>query len=236
MTLTGAAPIAFAHRGAMARERENTVPAFELALRLGATGLESDAWVTADGVVVLDHDGVVGPRFRRRPISSVPRAELPAHVPSLEELYAACGTDFELSLDVKDPAAFVPVVSVVRAAGVPSRTWLCHPSLSVVTGWREQADDVRLVDSTRVSRLQDGVRGRARTLAARGIDAVNLHWQDWTSVYVELFHEAGVHAFGWDAQTAKVLDRLLATGVDAVYGNHVDRLVAAVERRLSASE
>ena len=226
-------PIAFAHRGAMARERENTLPAFELALRLGATGLESDAWVTADGVVVLDHDGLVGPRFRRRPISSVRRAELPAHVPSLEELYAACGTGFELSLDVKDPAAFEPVVSVVRAAGasVPERTWLCHPLLDVVTRWRALASDVRLVDSTRVSRLQDGVRGRARTLASRGIDAVNLHWLDWTPLYVGLFHEAGVHAFGWDAQTAAVLDRVLATGVDGVYGNHVDRLVAAVARR-----
>ncbi|MBB5788207.1 glycerophosphodiester phosphodiesterase [Jiangella mangrovi] len=230
MTLTGGPPVLFAHRGAMAREPENTLPSFELALRLGATGLESDAWVSADGVVVLDHDGVVGPRFRRRPISAVPRAELPAHVPSLEELYAACGTDFELSLDVKDPAAFGPVVSVVRAAGVPPRTWLCHPSLSVVSRWREEAGDVRLVDSTRVSRLQDGVRGRARTLAARGIDAVNFHWQDWTPIYVDLFHEAGVHAFGWDAQTPKVLDRLLATGVDAVYGNHVDRLVAAAAR------
>ncbi len=34
----------------------------QLALRLGATGLESDVWLTADGVPVLDHDGVVGPR------------------------------------------------------------------------------------------------------------------------------------------------------------------------------
>ncbi|SDU88577.1 glycerophosphodiester phosphodiesterase [Jiangella alkaliphila] len=223
-------PITFAHRGAMARERENTLSAFELALRLGASGLESDAWVSADGVVVLDHDGVVGPRFRRRPIAELPRSELPAHVPSLAELYAACGTDFELSLDVKDPAAFAPVVAAVRAGGAPERTWLCHPSLSVVTAWRAQASDVRLVDSTRVSRLQDGVRGRARTLAARGVDAVNLHRLDWTPIYVDLFHEVGVHAFGWDAQSRSAIDQLLATGVDAVYGNHVDRLVAAVAR------
>ncbi|WP_116947071.1 glycerophosphodiester phosphodiesterase [Jiangella endophytica] len=230
MTVPRVPPITFAHRGAMARERENTLPAFELALRMGATGLESDAWVTADGVVVLDHDGVVGPRFRRRPMSEVPRSELPSHVPSLAELYAACGTGFELSLDVKDPAAFEPVVEAVRAGGEPARTWLCHPSLDVVTRWRALASDVRLVDSTRVSRLQDGVRGRARTLAARGIDAVNLHWLDWTPIYVNLFHEVGVHAFGWDAQSRSAIDRLLATGVDAVYGNHVDRLVAGVAR------
>ena len=52
-------PIAFAHRGARAYAPENTIEAFQLALRLGATGLESDVWVTSDGIAVLDHDGVV---------------------------------------------------------------------------------------------------------------------------------------------------------------------------------
>ena len=59
-------PIAFAHRGARAHAPENTLEAFGLALRLGATGLESDVWVTADGEVVLDHDGLVGRRVGRR--------------------------------------------------------------------------------------------------------------------------------------------------------------------------
>ena len=53
-------PIGFAHRGARAHAPENTLEAFRLALRLGATGLESDVWLTADGVAVLDHDGAVG--------------------------------------------------------------------------------------------------------------------------------------------------------------------------------
>jgi len=51
-------PIAFAHRGASAHEQPNTLEAFRLGLRLGATGLESDVWLTADGVPVLDHDGM----------------------------------------------------------------------------------------------------------------------------------------------------------------------------------
>ncbi|MQA17795.1 MAG: hypothetical protein GEV09_28165, partial [Pseudonocardiaceae bacterium] len=46
-------PIAFAHRGARAHAPENTLEAFALALRLGATGLESDVWLTADGEAVL---------------------------------------------------------------------------------------------------------------------------------------------------------------------------------------
>src|SRR5918992_350392 len=96
-------PIGFAHRGARAHAPENTLEAFRLALRLGATGLESDVWLTADGVAVLDHDGLVRTGVRRRPIASVPRSGLPAHVPTLDELYSDCGSDYELSLDVKDP-------------------------------------------------------------------------------------------------------------------------------------
>src|SRR4051794_27300736 len=58
-------PIAFGHRGARAHAPENTLEAFELALRLGANGLESDVWLTADGVPVLDHDGVLRRRMGR---------------------------------------------------------------------------------------------------------------------------------------------------------------------------
>ncbi|NBR76997.1 MAG: glycerophosphodiester phosphodiesterase, partial [Actinobacteria bacterium] len=50
---------------------------FRLAHRLGATGIESDVWLTRDGVAVLDHDGVVGGRFRRRAIDSTDVADLP---------------------------------------------------------------------------------------------------------------------------------------------------------------
>src|SRR5436309_9667591 len=107
-------PIAFAHRGARAHAAENTIASFQLALRLGATGLESDVWLTADGVAVLDHDGVAKVGLRRRSIGDVERSALPGHIPTLEELYRECGTDFDLSLDVKDPAATPTVLAVAR--------------------------------------------------------------------------------------------------------------------------
>ena len=58
-------PILFAHRGAKAHSRENTLESFELAVRLGATGLETDVWLTKDNQAVLDHDGVIKVRLRR---------------------------------------------------------------------------------------------------------------------------------------------------------------------------
>ena len=223
-------PIGFAHRGARAHAPENTLEAFALALKLGATGLESDVWLTADGVAVLDHDGVVKVGLRRRPIRSIERAALPSWIPTLEELYATCGTDFELSLDVKDGEAAAATVAVARAAGddVLPRLWLCHPDWELVRTWRALADDVRLVDSTRLRRIKEGPERRAADLASAGIDAVNLHHSDWSLGLTTLFHRFELHCFGWDAQFERVLASLLRMGMDGVYSDHVDRMVDAL--------
>src|SRR5690242_1077188 len=45
-----------AHRGASARAPENTLPAFELAVRSGAGCVEHDLHATRDGVLVCLHD------------------------------------------------------------------------------------------------------------------------------------------------------------------------------------
>lgn len=223
-------PLTFAHRGARAYAPENTLEAFTLALRLGATGLESDVWLTADGEAVLDHDGVVGGRLRRRRIADLRRVELPPHIPTLEDLYDTCGTAAHVSLDVKDPAAFDRVIAVARAAGGPAleNLWLCHPRWEQVAEWRARCEDVRLVDSTRLDRIREGPERRAANLAARGVDAVNMHQLDWTGGLTTLFHRFDVLAFGWDAQTPRVLAELVDAGIDAVYSDHVDRMVDAV--------
>ena len=223
-------PIGFAHRGARAHAPENTLEAFALALKLGATGLESDVWLTSDGIPVLDHDGVVRSGLRRRPIGAVERSALPSWIPSLEELYATCGNNFELSLDVKDGDAAAATVAVARAAGdgVLPRLWLCHPDWELVRTWRSLADDVRLVDSTRLRRIKEGPERRAADLASAGIDAVNLHHSDWTLGLTTLFHRFELHCFGWDAQFERVLASLLRMGMDGVYSDHVDRMVDAL--------
>jgi glycerophosphoryl diester phosphodiesterase len=224
--------IGFAHRGARAHAPENTLEAFALALRLGAKGLESDVWLTADGVPVLDHDGIVGGRVRRRSIGGEQRADLPAHVPTLAELYETCGTAYELSLDVKDERAVDEVVAVARRAGdgAAGRLWLCG-SLRMTRAWRPRFEDVKLVDSTRLRALRDGPERRAAELADAGIDAINLHHTDWSAGLATLFHRFGVLAFGWDAQHERVLDGLLAMGIDGVYSDHVDRMIDAFARR-----
>ena len=231
MTTAPVRIIAFAHRGARAERPENTVEAFLRALELGANGLETDAWLTADGQVVLDHDGVMGPLWRRRAISACNRDELPPHIPTLGQLYEACGTDFELSVDVKDPSALLPLVDVARAAGAADRLWLCHNDWRPMAAWSRQVPECHLVESTNLAWMREGLAARVSALAAAGLHAVNLHRSQWSEETVREVHAVGLRAFGWDAQTADDLAALVAVGVDGVYSDHVERMVAAVGRR-----
>ncbi len=223
-------PIGFAHRGARAHAPENTLEAFALARRLGATGLESDVWLTADGQAVLDHDGFVGGRLRRRPIATVAAADLPERIPTLRALYEHCGTDFELSLDIKDPDAIAEVVAVARDAEAEDRLWVCHPDWELVATWRSLSSAAHLVDSTRLSRIKEGAERRAANLAAAGIDAVNLHHNDWSGGLIALFHRFDLDTLGWDAQFERTLGALIDAGIDGVFSDHTDLMMSTIEK------
>ena len=220
-------PITFAHRGARAHAPENTIEAFALALKLGASGLESDVWLTSDGIAVLDHDGVVKRGIRRRPISEVERADLPEHIPTLAELLDTCGIDYELSLDVKDPEAAEAIVDVVRAhdPAMLGRTWLCDPDFDRCLRYRPLLPDVRILNSTRLDRLREGPERRAASLAHHGIDGINLHRTEWNGGLAALFHRFGLLAFGWDMQYDYQLQTAFRMGLDAVFSDHTDIMI-----------
>lgn len=229
-----AAPIAFAHRGARAYSPENTLEAFTMGLEMGATGLESDVWMTADGVPVLDHDGLVKRTLGKgKPIAGFRRSELPAHIPSLAELIDKCGTDYHLSLDLKDPQCGQAVVDVVRetAPTMIQRLWLCSPVWESLLPLR--GTGAKLVDSTRLQRIKEGPERRAAVLMSNGIDAINLHNSDWTGGLVVLFHRFDRLAFGWDMQEPYILERSLRMGLDAVYSDYPDRMMQVYAQHMS---
>jgi glycerophosphoryl diester phosphodiesterase len=225
------APITFAHRGARTEAPENTLPAFRRALERGAAGLETDAWLSADGEVVLVHDRVARRGLRRRSVPKSSAADLASlGVPRLAELYTELGSAFELSIDVKDRAAAEPIVALARSAGddSPGRLWLCHASVRFLAGLRERMPDVKLVHSRRRQHIEAPIERHAADLAAAGIDTMNLHHSEWTAGLVALFHRFDVRAFAWDVQQVRHLRSMLRIEVDAVYCDRVDRMVNTV--------
>src|SRR5215212_3136754 len=85
------------HRGAPRELLENTLPSFLRALERGAVAVELDVHSTADGVIVVHHDPVIGraveSRHLGRPLETMLWSELQqveiapsALVPSLTEV------------------------------------------------------------------------------------------------------------------------------------------------------
>lgn len=227
--LPGRAPILFGHRGALGYAPENTIDGFQLALTQGATGLESDAWLTADGIPVLVHDETVRRPGRRIFVTRTSAADLSAwDVPTLAELYDVCGSAYELSLDVKHEAVALALVAVAEAAGAVERLWLCHDEVGPLTDVRAVSHAVRLVHSPDLRAIRSGFDAHVAELARLDIDALNMRWRAWTPRRIEAAQRHGLLAFAWDANDDPTFERLIGLGVDAIYSDYPDRLVGAV--------
>ena len=194
----------------MADAPENSLEAFRLALFKGCRGLESDVWLDASGEPVLHH----GPPHKesRTPVS-------------LAELFAVCGTDFDLSLDMKGPGTAERTVEVAHAAGFDvSRLWLCGGSGSSAA-WRAYDPDVKLVTDLRWRDALFRASTVVPLIAEQTVDAVNLRHGRWTKRLVRTVHDAGLLAFAWDVNHRWTRRYVLGVGVDAIYSDHADLLV-----------
>ena len=198
---------------------------------MGANGLESDAWLTADQCAVLDHDGVHRGRVRRQSFSSVLRDNLASHIPSFRDLVELAPTTCHLSIDLKDFSVLDALIADALSAGFSlERLWLCHYDIDKVLEMKHRYPEVRVVDSTRLSKIKEGIEKRAALLAEHNIDALNMHVSDWSGGLVTLLHRFEVLAFGWDAQFEPILETSFRMGLDAVYSDHVDRLVDVYQK------
>jgi glycerophosphoryl diester phosphodiesterase len=138
-------PWLVAHRGGAALAPENTLPAFELAARLGADAFELDVHLTADGHVVVFHDdetgrltgepGTIEARtlaevraldaahgFTRDAGATFPWRGKSVQAPTLAELLAGFpGIRMNVEAKSADAALARAMVEVVRAANAVDR-------------------------------------------------------------------------------------------------------------------
>lgn len=132
----------FAHRGASADAPENTMPAFELAERQGADGIELDVHLTSDNRLAVIHDdttdrtsGVPGAvhdtpfaRLRALDVSMGRPGFSGARIPALEEVYGfAARTRLTLNVEIKEDrydGGFVilkPLLELAARFGIENR-------------------------------------------------------------------------------------------------------------------
>lgn len=225
-----ARPVLFAHRGANLVFPENSLPAFAEAVRLGATGLETDVWQTRDGVVVIDHDGLVRSGLRRRPIKSVDIAALPSHLPTFESLLRQTPALVDISVDIKDPEAFKNLAGSVELVGRNADTvWVCHPELNVLQRWFEIDPRFSFVHSTKIRVIEESPEKHALQLRDRSIRVCNMHWRDWSGGLVALYHRFEIACFAWGLVHETEIKEMLRIGIDGLYADDVALLVKVAD-------
>jgi glycerophosphoryl diester phosphodiesterase len=220
-------PIPFAHRGGASDKPENTMAAFERAVELGFRYLETDAHLTADGVLLAFHDHVLDRVTDRTgvvadlPWSEIQKARVDGEpIPLLEDLLAAW-PDVRVNIDPKHEAAVGPLVQALERGNALDR--VCVAAFS----------DRRL---SRVRRLSGGrvctalgpagiTRMRMASFGARtgrfagGCVQVPTHIGKRVLLdqrFVDTAHRRGLPVHVWTIDERAQMERLLDLGVDGI--------------------
>ena len=116
-------PIPFAHRGGASEHPENTMAAFEHAVRMGYRYIETDVHTTADGTLVAFHDDVLDRvTDRQGVIAALPWSEVRGArvageaIPLLEDILGTW-PDVRVNIDPKHDASVEPLADVLKRTG-----------------------------------------------------------------------------------------------------------------------
>jgi glycerophosphoryl diester phosphodiesterase len=233
-------PIVVAHRGASGDAPENTLEAFAAAVEQGCRYLETDAHVTADGVVVAFHDHRLDRATDRRgaierlTIAEVEQADAGHYfagfrgrgvkVPRLEDILARW-PDARLIIDPKTDAAVEPLCALLEEHDAWHRVCLGAFSDRRVKRVRQLSRGractsmgpaatatavIAAVTTGRMPRL--GANCLQVPIRERGVRIV-------TQRFVDAAHRAGLPVQVWTVDDVPTMHYLLDIGADAIMTN-----------------
>jgi len=230
-------PFIWGHRGASGYEPENTMRSFRKALELGADGVETDAFCTADDQVILSHDGVLNRNGGKVPIRALSLAEMKEDpegqlIPTFAELLA----EFQprkvpISVDVRDLKTIRELIKILDARHALDVVEVCVDVERYVKKMRELSNDVIIIFSPSVAWPLQGVidllRKNLMFFEENRVKAVNFSWRFYIThpTLLSIVHQEGhLLAYAWDVHQKNVIQKVVPLGLDALYTNYPDRV------------
>lgn len=242
-----------AHRGASAAEPENTLAAFEAAVRAGADVVELDVRLTADGVPVVLHDPNVaattdgaGPIHTLR-LDEVKRLDASPgrpgrhEIPTLAEALGSLRNGVAADLEIKN---------------IPGEEAFDSPREAILEATLRTLDDVSFAGPVLVSSFNWLTIERSKELAPdlptgfltisavepsaalvyarqRGHEFVlpqSAALLEAGEAFVSEAHAEGIRVGTWTVDDEEAIETLFGWGVDAVASNRPDLAIAVRDR------
>ncbi len=223
-----------AHRGASADFPENTLAAFDAAMRAGADVCELDVQKSADGALVVIHDDTVNRTTDGRgKVASMTLAELKRldagswrgrehageRIPTLDEVFNLIEGRCTLNIELKARGIEEQVCWIIRERSAERTALVSSFDWDVLTRVRKIAPEIR------IGVLADRAPSRMLTAASRANAwAINPAAK---LVKVELCataHRLGYQVYTWTVDDCEEMRRLIAIGVDGIMTNAPARL------------
>jgi len=230
----------YGHRGARARAPENTLDAFDLALREGADGIELDVRMTADAELVILHDGhlsLVGGDAVRVEALSLAQVRAAGRrqgivIPTLDEALAwhrdtGKLTNVELKGDVPQRAWMArraaAKIRFFGTSGILISSF--HPALvRAMTLLLPEVPAALLLEAGRIDALEHAVGGY------RFLGAIGVHPERrlLTPDYFRPLARRGALVNTWTVNAPDEARRLAALGVDGIVTDRPLEILAAL--------
>ena len=235
-------PIAFAHRGGASEHPENTMPAFEHAVRLGYRYLETDAHATADGMLVAFHDSVLDRVTDRKgviaqlPWATVSQARLgDVGIPLMEELLTAW-PEVRVNIDLKHEASVAPLVAVIDRTGAHDRVCVASFSGKRLARFRRLTGGrvCTAIAPLEIGRLRAAGFGVPPGRFAGACAQVPVRQGPVLILdrrFVEVAHRHRLPVHVWTIDDPVEMDRLLDLGVDGIMTDRPSVLKEVLIRR-----
>jgi glycerophosphoryl diester phosphodiesterase len=216
-------PVVIGHRGAAGHHPDNSLEGFAAARDLGATWVELDTRISADGDVFLSHDPeTAGGLVVAESTSADLAAEgLPTLVEALEVIDEhALGVDVEIKSVPWEPG-FDPQMGMVDATMAALRARPIDGPVVVSSFNRDALDRVRELtddDYDTVLILPAGAAGpdQVAPLVEGGHDGLALEGPDITAAVVTPFTDAGLPVWSWTIDDPDDAEALVTAGVTGI--------------------